>query len=622
MDVYSFKAQSGNVVRVRLTTSFRRDRDLVIEVFKSDGTPVNRSNRTDLKVEASGTLFILVSGSGGNDSGMYRFSLAVLNDPAVAAPLLFQETVVDSLETTVETDVYSFAAQAGDVVRIRMTMLAAESQFTLDPQVEVIDAEGTPLGKNTGEVQATVDLQVENSETFFVVLSNGSTVGTGPYALRLLRLNDPAAPVPLKFGEPVTASLDARGEIDVYSFEAQAGDVVRIRMKELETALEPRIEVFDSNGTFLSSEESSTVVTVGVQVEASGTFFVMLSDRMRDPFGNFGTGSYEVSLLRLQDLLSGAVSVGFEETVAASIDVSGEFDVYSFEAQAGHVVRIRITRDTGSDVRPLVHVFNSDGTLLASAARGTQVNLDMRVESSGTFFILMNDQEERRTGGYTVSLIRLDNLMGAVPLGFDDPVAASLESRRETDVYSFEAKSGDLVRIRMTVLGRTIQHPRIEVFDSEGTFLGGHVGGFGLDQATVDVQVLSGGTFFVLMSGQRRVSTGRYVVNLLRLNDRATAVPLASGDTVIASLDAPGETDVYRFEAQAGRFHQIRTTELVRTVEPRVDVFDAEGTLMAGRIGVVQDPVFLRPTISGTVFIAVSDLRGNGTGEYEVTLVH
>ena len=181
---------------------------------------------------------------------------------------------------------------------------------------------------------------------------------------------------------------------------------------------------------------------------------------------------------------------------------------------------------------------------------------------------------------------------------------------------------GDVVRIRMAVLGRTIQLPRVEVFDSEGTLLGRLGGDFGQEQATVDVRVTNSGTFFVLMSGQRRVSNGRYLVYLQRLNDLARAVPLVVGETVTASLDAPGETDVYRFEAEVGRFIQIRTTELVRTVQPRVDVFDEEGTLMAGRIGVVQDPVFLRPTISGTFFIAVSDLRGNGTGEYEVTLVH
>ena len=621
VDVYNFKAQAGDVVRIRTTTSIRSDLKLVFEVFNSDGALVGKFNNTDLKVEDSGTFSLLMSDGRGNEIGVYLFNLSVLNDPEVAEPVGFRETVTASLETTVETDVYSFEAKAGYVVRIRMTRLTL-SGLSFDPRIEVINADGTLLGRDTDRNLATVDVQVGSTGTFFALLSNGIALGSGEYALRLLQLNDLAEPVPLASGEPVVASVDERGEMDVYSFDAQAGDVVRIRMKQLETALEPRIEVFDSKGRILVREDSSTVATVSVQVEASGTFFIILSDQTSNVFGNYGTGSYEVSLLRLQDLLSGAVSVGFEETVAASIDVSGEFDVYSFEAQAGHIVRIRITRDAGSDVRPRVHVFNSDSTLLTSADRGTQVNLDMRMESSGTFFILMNDQEERRTGGYKVSLLRLDDLMGATPLEFDNPVAASLDTHRETDVYSFEAQVGDVVRIRMAVLGRTIQLPRVEVFDSEGTLLGRLGGDFGQEQATVDVRVTNSGTFFVLMSGQRRVSNGRYLVYLQRLNDLARAVPLVVGETVTASLDAPGETDVYRFEAEVGRFIQIRTTELVRTVQPRVDVFDEEGTLMAGRIGVVQDPVFLRPTISGTFFIAVSDLRGNGTGEYEVTLVH
>ena len=187
----------------------------------------------------------------------------------------YGQDIEASIDNRGEMDVFSFEAQAGDVVLIRSKNL-----------VEVFNAEGALLAIGQGSLigQDSVNIRVEMSGTFFVVVRDRFTFGSGTYVVDLVRLNDPERTVPLRFGKMITASLDTPEKRDYYSFEAQAGDVVRIRMTELASALTPRVEVFNSEGTHLGSRRDDSQATVDVQVESSGTFFVLIR--------GFDTGEY------------------------------------------------------------------------------------------------------------------------------------------------------------------------------------------------------------------------------------------------------------------------------------------------------------------------------------------
>ncbi|MBI3950425.1 MAG: hypothetical protein HY314_08235 [Acidobacteria bacterium] len=127
--------------------------------------------------------------------------------------------------------------------------------------------------------------------------------------MSLQRLNNPAGARALEFGQTVSASLDALAEMDAYSFQATAGDVVRVRMSEPDS-LEPQIELFDAQGQRLAITSSFGDTILDVRLENGGTFFLLLSDE-----GGEETGGYSVSLQKLNN--SG-------ETMG-SVSVQGQF---------------------------------------------------------------------------------------------------------------------------------------------------------------------------------------------------------------------------------------------------------------------------------------------------------
>ena len=56
--------------------------------------------------------------------------------------------------------------------------------------------------------------------------------------MSLRRLNNPVAATSLEFGQTFSASIDSDVEMDPYSFQSEAGDMIRVRMTA-SAALEP-----------------------------------------------------------------------------------------------------------------------------------------------------------------------------------------------------------------------------------------------------------------------------------------------------------------------------------------------------------------------------------------------
>ena len=143
------------------------------------------------------------------------------------------------------------------------------------------------------------------------------------------------------------------------------------------------------------------------------------------------------------------------------------------------------------------------------------VNLDTRLESGGTFSILISDIGSDDTGAYSLTIRSLNNLLGIIPLSFGQTVTGSIDSIGEMDAYSFQAQAGDMVRVRATTQGGITQGgitPHIELFDAQGKRL---------DRAfsfnppvNLDTRLESGGTFSILVSDFGSDDTGAYSLTL------------------------------------------------------------------------------------------------------------
>src|SRR5207253_176200 len=188
-----------------------------------------------------------------------------------------------------------------------------------------------------------------------------------------------------------------------------AGDMVRVRMSR-SSGIDPKIELFDGQGRSVTNITAFADAVEGERVAKGGSYYFLLGDLNGDE-----TGTYGVSLERLNNPAN-AKPIAYGQTLQASIDAVAKADAYSFQAQAGDVVRVRMSRSSGID--PQIELFDSQGRSVTNITAFADAVLDVPLVSSGTYYFLLSDLNGDETGTYGVSLERLNNPANAKPIAY------------------------------------------------------------------------------------------------------------------------------------------------------------------------------------------------------------
>ena len=222
------------------------------------------------------------------------------------------------------------------------------------------------------------------------------------FLLTAVSIRHSAAQVPIPFGQTIVSSIEASGEQDVYSFEANAGDVVLVRMST-DTGLDPAIQLDDPDGFYISECDDVGPGTVEMYTErlpADGTYTVTASDH-----GYTETGDYWLFVQRLNNP-GMATQIDFGETLSASITCAYEVDAYSFDALAGDEVQVRISTDTGLDLA--IYLYGPDGACIDGVSVTGPDTAEIENNGlgvTGTYTVLaLNFSSGKETGRYTLSL--------------------------------------------------------------------------------------------------------------------------------------------------------------------------------------------------------------------------
>src|SRR5262245_38377571 len=143
-------------------------------------------------------------------------------------------------------------------------------------------------------------------------------------------------------------------------------------------------------------------------------------------------------------------TIAFGETLLCSLSTPGEVASFGFSANGGDRIIARMGRRT-SGVSPHIQVQAPGGATVCeaysyNAAVDTSVCL---LPSSGTYTLLASNYNSTNTGGYGLTLQRLNAPVGASLLSFGATALASIVVAGELDAYTFTALAGDTVLARM-----------------------------------------------------------------------------------------------------------------------------------------------------------------------------
>ena len=317
-------------------------------------------------------------------------------DMAVAMPLPNGGVVSAAISTVGEVDEFTFDAVAGESILLRVadteTTEFVNSAFF--PRIELFDPSGTFLDSGQGALVGGIFESIVVSGEYTVRLFDNSTGNdeTGSYDLYFAKMPGANELGVLPNGGVVSEDIEL-GDIDSYTFQANAGESIQLRVADTETtefinsAFFPRIELYGPGGGFIDSGQGALVGTLFESIVTTGTYTVLVFDNSS---GDDATGSYDLYFAKMPGANEGnGISGG--ETVDGFIDL-GDIDSFAFApGNLGASVTFNITDLDGSGFFPRMELYGPSGAFITSDQGALVADISQTLVQSGAYTLLVFD---------------------------------------------------------------------------------------------------------------------------------------------------------------------------------------------------------------------------------------
>jgi hypothetical protein len=537
-----------------------------------------------------------------------------------------------------DLDLWSFSANAGDSVVLRMGATGFNPHIRLfGPDGKLVASAFIPnVGGIDTEIPATT---LTNGGIYTVVVNSYYQNPSGAYILTLAQSPGSFVVSPGDQGGSMTNGFKHSGTIDVgdldlWSFSANAGDSVVLRMGA--TGFNPHIRLFGPDGKLVASAFIPNVGGIDAEIPATtltnaGIYTVVVNSYYSNP-----TGTYILTLAKSPGTFvvapgdeGGPMSNGAKQT--GTIDV-GDLDLWSFSANAGDSVVLRMG---ATGFNPHIRLFGPDGKLVASAFIPNVGGRDAEIPpttltNGGIYTVVANSYYQNAFGTYNLTLVQVPGAFvvspgddgGTLTNGFQH--GGSIEVG-DLDLWQFSANAGDALLLRMGTIGF---NPQIRLYGPNGAQIGQafHASVGGLD-AELSIQVTNTGTFTVVAGGYYANGTGTYILTLARPNDVVAVAPSDEGGSLTngaatAGTMSMGDLEVWGFTANAGDLLTLRMGGT--NFNPRIYLYGPDGKLIgsagAANIGRVDATLTLSATNTGMFTVVGAAFGLNQSGTYAMHL--
>jgi len=659
LDPWTFSANVGERITLQLTkvtggASFTPQ----LELIAPDGTRRRVSQgqtgaTVDVAIEALGTYVAVVSDAAETGAGTYTLRLTRVTIPIGST--MDNGATVQAAVVPGQTNTGTFLASAGDRIVLRIGK-AGTGNF--NPWMRLYGLAGsTLLGSVSTASAAEIALTITNTGTFTVRVSDGSGTHNlgGSYRLTLIKPGSPAILSPNDEGGALTNGLATSGtidlgDIDLWTFKANAGDNLVVRMGELvpNSPLTPSLRLYGPDGVLLDVYGSSgTASEVSFRATNSGTFSVIAADATTGFLT--GTGTYRIKLAKTgspitTDLSSDEGGVLTNATTQTGSIVVGDLDAWNFNAQAGQSIIVRMGELVpSSSLTPYLRLFSPDGVLLAQYASSTvAAEVAVRATNSGTFTVIAADLNTGFYLGSGTYQIKLGKTGSPIIPGPNDTggtltngtMFIGTVSIGGMELWTIAATNGQSLVVRMgELVPNSTLTPYLRIFGPEGALQDQY--GSSTVASEVAIQATNSGIFTVVAADLNTgffVGSGAYRIKLgqtdtpivLAANDEGGT--LTNGWNHTGTIDV-GDMDVWSFQALSNETIVVRMGELVAnsTLTPYLRLFGPNGNLLSQYgSSTVASEVTARATNSGVYTVIAADLNTGffvGSGTYRIKLV-
>ena len=338
------------------------------------------------------------------------FLILFSSELLAATPIENTQTQSGSIVAPGQEDIYTFSGNSGDSV----TILMAASGSSTDPQILLHGPDGSVLisAQTQGDSVTISAYVLPSGGLYSIVCRSWDGDHTWAYGVSLFISGQPLVLTPDVDGGPIANTQTGMGtvglgDLDVWTFDGEAGDSVTILMAASGILHDPQVELHGPDGSVLTSVHSDgDSVTISAYVLPSGGLYSIVC---RSWDGDH-TLAYGVSLfISGQPLvLTPDTDGGFiadSETKSGAIDPYGDLDAWRFSACPDDSVTILMAA-SGSLTDPQVILHGPDGSVLTSAqSYGDSATISAYVlPSSGLYSIVCRSWGGDHTWAYDISL--------------------------------------------------------------------------------------------------------------------------------------------------------------------------------------------------------------------------
>jgi hypothetical protein len=404
----------------------------------------------------------------------------------------------------------------------------------------------------------------------------------GSYTLRLFpRSSGPESrPAAIALNQAVEGeALDVAGDVDEFTLEGTAGDEwIVFAQNSLQPAGQLNVSVIDrasgeSAGGVTAPQPSPAVEQYSsgrLRLTKTGTYAVRVTGG--DSFNPDARGAYKLRIDRVNYAPeSGSATLAPGAVAGDAINSVGDVDEFTFTAAEGQEMNLLVQLQQGMADGLRVELLRG-GQPVTEALLATEpaASLNERgtgriaLPVAGTYTVRVSGPAygipTAATGTYRFELYPVDRrpeAPGSITL--DGAVLSNTIDRPgDVDEFPLAGTAGQLVVIHGSGAAPGVASLQAEVVNAAGEV----VAAVGLNGAATNygrrVQLPATGTYTLRVAAPfyTFLGTGPYTVGAYTVSPAPEHVPatLAIGQTVTAErIDRPGDLDVFRFPAQAGR---------------------------------------------------------------------
>jgi hypothetical protein len=283
---FSFTASAGDQVLLRITrtSGTLRPRMTVQQAGQYlCGNFALTTTTAICAIRASGSYTLLIDDTFRTETGSYFLHLQRFNAPVGAQPLTAGQPLGGAIGLPAEVDVWSFAAQAGDVALLR----ASRSTGVLEPRIEIYDQAGRYLCGNYDTETPETTCSFATDGTYSLFVDDTFRINTGGYYVYFQRFNAPGNASPLTAGQTISGAISVPAESDTWSFTTNGTERRLLRVTRTNGTLEPRFTVVDTQGNYICGSYDTDVAETICVLLAAGTYTLLINDTFRVRTGEY-----------------------------------------------------------------------------------------------------------------------------------------------------------------------------------------------------------------------------------------------------------------------------------------------------------------------------------------------